>query len=95
MRRLALAALALAAAGLATLASTGPVMAYDYPWCIRAAELEPASDCSYRSYAQCMASASGRYASCYINPRVAYGRAYRGEPYYGYAPRQRYRYGEY
>jgi hypothetical protein len=30
-------------------------------------------DCSYSTYAQCQASASGRYAYCGMNPRTAYG----------------------
>jgi hypothetical protein len=41
-------------------------------------------DCSYRSYAQCMASASGRRVYCNVNPRVAHGERRRGRVYRDY-----------
>jgi hypothetical protein len=82
MRNLMLATVVLSVAGIATLAGAAPALAYDYPWCVRSAEFDFNPDCSFRSYAQCMASASGRPASCYINPRVAYGRPRRAAPHY-------------
>ncbi len=82
MRNLLIAALALSSAGLATLASSGPAMAYDYPWCVRSSTHDGAGDCMYQTFAQCRASASGRAASCYVNPRVAFGQTRPGEPLY-------------
>jgi hypothetical protein len=73
MRKLILAAMALTAAGAATLTTSAPAAAYDYPWCVQGREVGVPGDCSYTTYAQCMASASGRYAYCNVNPRVAFG----------------------
>lgn len=73
MRRLVLASLVVAAAGAATLATSAPAAARDYPWCVQGRGVGYPGDCSYTSYAQCMASASGRYATCGVNPRTAYG----------------------
>jgi hypothetical protein len=74
MRKLLLAIAALAAAGIATLSTSGLAAAYDYPWCVVARGWGYPGDCSYQTYAQCMASASGRYAYCNVNPRVAFAR---------------------
>jgi len=82
MRKLALAMMALIAAGVATLATSAPAAAYDYPWCVQGRGVGIPGDCSYRTYAQCMASASGRFATCNVNPRVAFARAGHGlSPY--------------
>jgi len=83
MRNLMLATVVMSAAGIATIASSAPAVARDYPWCVRSAEFDYNPDCSFTSFAQCMASASGRPASCYINPRFAYERPRRGAPYHG------------
>jgi hypothetical protein len=40
-------------------------------------------NCQFSSYAQCMATASGTYASCSINPAYAFARQRRGD----YRPR--------
>lgn len=74
MRNGMLALLALAAAGAATVAGSGPAAAYDYPWCVVGAGLGYPGDCSYTSYPQCLASASGRLAWCYVNPTFAFAR---------------------
>ena len=74
MRKLVLAMMALAAAGAANLATSAPAAAYDYPWCVQGRDTGIPGDCSYQTYAQCMASASGRFAYCNVNPRVAFGR---------------------
>jgi len=66
--------MALTAAGAASLTTSTPAAAYDYPWCVQGKGIGIPGDCSYTSYAQCMASASGRYAYCNVNPRVAFGR---------------------
>lgn len=82
MRKFLLAITALAAAGIATLSTSAPAAAYDYPWCVVARGWGYPGDCSYQTYAQCMASASGRYAYCNVNPRVAFARQRRGRPVY-------------
>jgi Protein of unknown function (DUF3551) len=82
MRKFLLAMTALAAAGIATLSTSAPAAAYDYPWCVVARGWGYPGDCSYQSYAQCMASASGRYAYCNVNPYVAFARQRRGQPVY-------------
>ena len=76
--------MALTAAGATTLATTAAAAAYDYPWCVQGKGIGIPGDCSYRSYAQCMASASGRAAYCNVNPRVAFGQQRRGRPYRNY-----------
>ena len=53
-------------------ASSGPAAARDYPYCLQSRGVGIPGDCSYASYAQCRASASGRNADCNINPRVAF-----------------------
>ena len=84
MRHVTLAILALLLAGAATIAGSGAAAAFDYPYCIQGRGWGIPGDCSYRSYAECVASASGRNVYCNINPRVAFGRAYRGRPYRNY-----------
>ena len=84
MRKLVLALMAVTAAGAATLATSAPAAAHDYPYCLQGRDTGVPGDCSYATYAQCMASASGRYAYCNVNPRAAFGqmppRGYRGYP---------------
>lgn len=50
-----------------------PASAQDYPWCVQGKGVGYPGDCSYRSRAQCLASASGRNVGCGVNPRAAYG----------------------
>jgi uncharacterized protein DUF3551 len=65
--------LALAAASaLFTGTAISPASAMDYPYCLQGRQTGYPGECSYRSYQECQASASGRDASCGINPRVAY-----------------------
>ena len=82
MRYATLVMTALLAAGAATVAGPTPAAAIDYPWCIQGGGWGVPGDCSYRSYAQCMAAASGRRVYCNINPRVAFGQQQRRERYY-------------
>ena len=83
MRYATMALLAVAAAGAATMTSPTPAAAYDYPYCAQGRGVGIPGDCSYQTYAQCMASASGRNLYCNVNPRAALnqqprrGRAYR------------------
>ena len=66
--------------GFASPAAADP---YEYPWCIQGRQEGYPGYCGYQTYQQCQASASGRDASCGINPRVAFSqqrtapRAYR------------------
>jgi len=67
MRHLALAVLA--AAGLA-LTSTSSAQAYGvrHPFCLQGDEYPGLSNCTFDSYAQCQATASGRFLYCVSNP---------------------------
>ena len=82
MRKLMLAMLAVATAGVGSIASSVPAAAYDYPWCTQGRSLGYPGDCSYQTYAQCMASASGRALFCGINPRVAFAQGWPGRRVY-------------
>jgi hypothetical protein len=84
MRNATMAVIAVLAAGAATFAGSAPAAAYDYPYCVQGRGVGVPGDCSYQTYAQCMASASGRGVYCNVNPRAALnqqpqrrGRSYR------------------
>ena len=89
MRKVMLAMLAVAAVGAGSTAGSAPAAAYDYPWCAQGRGVGIPGDCSYSTYEQCQASASGRNLYCNINPRAAFaqqprrGRYYR-QQYYPY-----------
>ena len=103
MRRIVLAALALTAYALAT---SAPALAAGnrHAFCLQGDEFPGLSNCTYDTYAQCMASASGRFLNCVANPYFVgesddpYAYQNRGRPfppnYYpvppGYYPRSRY-----
>ncbi|WP_213772520.1 DUF3551 domain-containing protein [Bradyrhizobium sp. dw_78] len=57
------------AGGLAMLGAT-PAAAYGtrYPFCIQGMEYPGLSGCTYTSYEQCQATASGRFLQCIENP---------------------------
>jgi Protein of unknown function (DUF3551) len=80
MRHAMLAIGALLATGVAMTAGLSPAAAFDYPYCIQGKDFGVPGDCSYRSYTECMATASGRDAFCNINPRVAAVPPRRGWP---------------
>jgi hypothetical protein len=84
MRHAMLAILTLLAAGAAMTAGSGPAAAFDFPYCIQGRGWGVPGDCSYRSYAECMTTASGRGVYCNINPRVAFSQQRRGRPYRNY-----------
>jgi hypothetical protein len=65
--------LALSAVTVVTVAVSSPASAYDYPYYIQGRGVGIPGDCQYSSYAQCMATASGRGVYCNINRRVAFG----------------------
>jgi hypothetical protein len=81
----------LSAVIVGTMASIGmtpsPVQARDYPFCIKGDfYLSPTGDCSFDTYEQCQATASGRRAYCDANPFYAYpNRAYRKKPHVAYS----------
>jgi hypothetical protein len=53
----------------AATSSAIPVVAQDYPYCIKGCDFGAGrGDCSFSSYQQCQASASGRDAHCSENP---------------------------
>ena len=74
IRYAGLAALAVVSAVSATSQAASPAAAFDYPYCLQGKQTGIPGECAYTSYAQCMASASGRDAYCAINPRVAFDR---------------------
>jgi hypothetical protein len=84
MRKAMLAMATLISAGAATIAGGGPAAAYDYPWCVQGRGVGIPGDCSYQTYAQCMASASGRGIYCNVNPRAAFGQRRYVRPYREY-----------
>ena len=84
MRNAMLAMVALMSAGAATIVGPTPAAAIDYPYCIQGGGWGVPGDCSYRSYAECIAAASGRRVYCNVNPRVAFGRQYRARRHSDY-----------
>jgi hypothetical protein len=61
--------LALMAFGVACVVDAAPAAAKDYPYCIKGCDFGGgAGDCSFSSYQQCLATASGRDATCAVNP---------------------------
>ena len=83
--------LLLAAAAIGATASFGtmstPAEARDYPFCIKGADyLSGLGDCSFDTYQQCQATASGRLAYCDANP--FYGSTDKSRR--GYSERPRY-----
>jgi hypothetical protein len=83
----------LAASGLA-LVGTAPAEAIGtrYPFCLQGNDSPGLSNCSFTSYQQCQATASGRFLQCMENPYYIAGgeprfypgrsRARSGYPYY-------------
>jgi hypothetical protein len=69
------------ACGLATL-SAAPAQAVGtrYPYCIQGDEQPGLSNCTFTSYEQCAATASGRRLWCIPNPYYAGGRNVAPEP---------------
>jgi hypothetical protein len=84
MRNAMLALLALSAAAVGTIAGSSPAAAYDYPYCLQGRGIGIPGDCSYASYNQCLAAASGRGLYCNVNPRAAFGQQQRMRIYRNY-----------
>jgi hypothetical protein len=77
------ATLALLAASALAMASAAPAEAVGsrYPFCIQGNDFPGLSNCTFTSYEQCQASASGRFLYCVANPYYNPGadlRGYRG-----------------
>ena len=62
--------MALQAAGGLAIVGAGPAAAVGthYPSCMQGRDHPALSDCTYASYDQCAATASGRFLSCIANP---------------------------
>lgn len=59
----------LAAGGLAVLgAAPAEAVGTRYPFCLQGASSPGLSNCSFTSWAQCQATASGRNLTCIANP---------------------------
>jgi hypothetical protein len=86
--------LALAAAGGLAIAGMAPAEAVGsrYPFCLQGNDSPGLSNCTFTSYQQCQATASGRFLQCVANPFYGGGeqRVYRerrpppGYPYSRY-----------
>jgi hypothetical protein len=87
--------LALAAAGGLAIVGMAPAEAVGsrYPFCLQGNDSPGLSNCTFTSYQQCQASASGRFLYCVANPFYAGG----GEPgvYRGRRPPPGYPYSRY
>ncbi|MEO8319480.1 MAG: DUF3551 domain-containing protein [Bradyrhizobium sp.] len=74
----------LTASGLAALtAAPAAAVGTRYPFCIQGDEQPGLSNCTFTSYEQCQATASGRRLWCVANPYYAGGRE---SPPSGYRP---------
>jgi hypothetical protein len=63
----------LALSSVAAIDATSSAEARDYPFCIKGREYDQVlGDCSFTTYQQCQATASGRYAYCDTNPYYNY-----------------------
>ncbi len=68
----------LAAFATAVLAgSVAPASAQDR-YCLQGRDYGYPGNCEFATYGQCMATASGTFSYCGINPRYAYARQQRG-----------------
>jgi hypothetical protein len=90
MRKVMMMAAGLVGVALVGGAGASPALAgYDYPWCVQGRGVGYPGDCSYQTFEQCRASASGRNAGCGVNPRAAFGQAHRPPVYVDMPPPRR------
>ena len=83
MRKVMMMAAGLVGVVLVSGGGAAPAFAgHDYPWCVQGRGVGYPGECSYETFEQCRASASGRSAGCGINPRVAFDPARRGPSVY-------------
>ena len=98
MRKVMMMAAGLVGVALVSGGGAAPAFAgHDYPWCVQGRGVGYPGECSYETFEQCRASASGRSAGCGINPRVAFDPARRGPSVYVDMPppRRVHRYNDY
>jgi hypothetical protein len=70
---------AVAAVSVATLwAASSPAMAQADRYCLQGRQWGYPGNCSFYTYRQCMAAASGTASFCGVNPARAYGDQRRG-----------------
>ena len=53
-------------------AGSTSAVAYDYPWCLQGKDWGYPGLCHFATYNQCLATASGTFSYCGINPHVAF-----------------------
>jgi hypothetical protein len=75
--------LALLATGILALVDAAPAAAVGthYPFCMQGRDHPALSDCTYATYEQCAATASGRFLSCIANPYFDPGIPYHPVPH--------------
>jgi hypothetical protein len=76
MRRFLFAAMS--AVIILTTSGSTSAFAQDYPWCLQGKDWGYPGLCHFVSYGQCMATASGTFSYCGINPRFAFAAERRG-----------------
>ncbi|WP_128970595.1 DUF3551 domain-containing protein [Bradyrhizobium tropiciagri] len=59
-------------------ASASPASAREFKYCLQGRHWGYPGNCSFATYAQCRATASGTNAGCGVNPRYAFARQRRG-----------------
>lgn len=91
MRNLILALLAVGGIAMAGVVPAEAVGA-GYPFCLQGNDAPGLSNCSFTSYEQCQATASGRFLSCIQNPYYNPGGGYDTRPYRGPRARSAYPY---
>jgi hypothetical protein len=69
MRRFPFAAVS--AVALLVAAGSTSAVAQDYPWCLQGKDWGYPGQCQFWTYNQCLATASGTFSYCGINPLVA------------------------
>ena len=63
---------------IAVVETVSPAAAAQDEYCLQGRTWGYPGNCQFSSYAQCMATASGTYAYCGINPQYAFARQQRG-----------------
>ena len=78
MRRFPFAAIS--AVALLVAAGSTSAVAQDYPsaWCLQGKDWGYPGQCQFSTYNQCLATASGTFSYCGINPLVAFAHQRRG-----------------
>ena len=82
-RKMVMAATILAATLAAALPARAQTYDPDYPVCLQIYQgyVDFYFECRYMNMAQCQASASGRSASCVVNPYYGYGKKAKPAPH--------------